>query len=158
MHFWLLICLLFVNDSVWASKNQTLPLPRFAILRAKIVNLHVGPGKEYPVSWQLTRQGMPVEIIAEFDTWRQIRLFDGTRGWIHKSLLSGKRMIQVNVPQTSLISDPQLPEKILAYLKTGVLLKISYCQHDWCKADIKGMSGWVKRTEVWGLYPHEIKF
>ena len=35
--------------------------------------------------------GTPVEIVQEFDTWRKVRDADGSEGWIHQNLLSGKR-------------------------------------------------------------------
>ena len=33
---------------------------------------------------EVYRQGLPIEIIAEFDTWRRIRDCQGTEGWVHK--------------------------------------------------------------------------
>lgn len=60
-----------------------LPLPRFVSLRSGEVNLRTGPGARYPVEWVLVYRHMPVEIIAEFDTWRKIRDWQGTVGWVH---------------------------------------------------------------------------
>ena len=34
---------------------------------------------------------MPVEVIAEYDTWRKIRDWQGTVGWVHQSMLDGGR-------------------------------------------------------------------
>lgn len=47
---------------------------RFVSLGADRVNLRYGPGREYPISLLLARKGLPVEIVAEFDTWRNFRL------------------------------------------------------------------------------------
>src|SRR3546814_20543597 len=66
-----------------------LPLPRFVTLRADEVNLRTGPGTRYPIDWVYQRRGMPVEIIDEFDTWRRIRDWQGTEGWVHQSMVQG---------------------------------------------------------------------
>ena len=34
---------------------------------------------------------MPVEIVAEYENWRKIRDWQGASGWVHQSLLTGKR-------------------------------------------------------------------
>ncbi len=68
-----------------------LPVPRFVSLKPARVNLRVGPGRDYAVSWLFMKSGLPVEIIQEYDNWRRIRDADGTEGWVYQSLLSGKR-------------------------------------------------------------------
>lgn len=88
------ILLLFFICEVRATPEK-LTLPRFASLRSHKVNIHVGPGSDFPTTWTFQRQGLPIEIIAEFDTWRQIRDMEGTTGWVHKSLLVGKRTVVV---------------------------------------------------------------
>ncbi|MDP7625068.1 MAG: SH3 domain-containing protein, partial [Rhodospirillales bacterium] len=66
------------------------PLPRFVSLRADEVNLRTGPGVRYPVDWVYQRKNLPVEVIAEFGTWRKVRDVQGSQGWIHQSLLSSR--------------------------------------------------------------------
>lgn len=157
-----LLAALVLHASVFVwhlNAKSDLPIPRFAVLRAKVVNIHVGPGNQYPISWQFLRQGMPVEIIAEFDTWRQVRFFDGTKGWVHKSLLSGKRSILIHGQQSAiLLSEPKDNARIVAYLKPGVLGRLKHCEHGYCYVKIKDYGGWLKRPSLWGLYPHEVKF
>src|SRR6516165_1372374 len=70
-------------------------LPRFVSLRSDQVNLRVGPGENYPIEWVLTRKEMPVEIVKEFENWRMIRDWQGTEGWVHERMLSGKRAVAV---------------------------------------------------------------
>src|SRR5919106_133867 len=78
-----------------AGRTTGLPLPRFVSLGSDEVNLRFGPGETYPIAWILTREGLPVEIVEEFDTWRKVRLHDGDFGWIHGSLLSSRRTVLV---------------------------------------------------------------
>jgi hypothetical protein len=60
------------------GKGSSLPVPRFVSLRTEPINLRTGPGVRYPVEWVYVRKRLPVEVIAEFDTWRRIRDPDGT--------------------------------------------------------------------------------
>src|SRR5262245_48383818 len=64
---------------------------RYVSLKADRVYLRKGPGTQYPVAWEFQRAGLPVEVIREFDVWRQVRDASGTVGWVHSSLLSGRR-------------------------------------------------------------------
>ncbi|MET0407983.1 MAG: SH3 domain-containing protein, partial [Hyphomicrobium sp.] len=50
-----------------------LPVPRFVSLKSDRVNLRNGPGTDYPTGWVYRRAGLPVEVIKEFETWRQVR-------------------------------------------------------------------------------------
>lgn len=138
------------------------PIPRFVSLRANEVNLHVGPGLNYSVDWKFIRKGLPVEVLAEFDTWRQIRDFQGTTGWVHKSLLSSVRMICVLESVCRLHQDPNDQSKIIANVEPGVLGKALECQGQWCKVEIKSehgaLKGWISKQHIWGVYSNEIKF
>jgi SH3-like domain-containing protein len=133
-------------------------LPRFVSLRSNAVNLHVGPGKNYPVEWQFVRSGLPVEIVAEFDTWRKIRDWQGTLGWVHKSLLCGKRTAVIKEKQCKLHRKTEDNSQVVAYLEPGVLGKLKECAGNWCSLEVQGHSGWIKRACVWGVYDHEEKF
>jgi len=65
-----------------------LPLPRFVTLKSKRVTCASRPSADYAVSWLYLKQGLPVEIIQEYDNWRRVRDADGTEGWVNQSLLS----------------------------------------------------------------------
>ena len=74
-----------------AGKATGLAVPRFVSLKTDRVNLREGPSKDNRTAWVFQRAGLPVEIIAEFETWRRIRDSEGTEGWVLHSLLSGRR-------------------------------------------------------------------
>ncbi|NBT86228.1 MAG: hypothetical protein EBT45_07015 [Alphaproteobacteria bacterium] len=155
--------LLFLLIFLTTGNADPLPIPRYASLRANAVNLHVGPGNNYPIDWLYIRQGMPVEIIAEFDTWRQIRDWQGTQGWVHKSLLSGRRTIWVLHTIKNLRKDPDIKAQIIARLEPGVIAKALECKNSWCRVEVKSptggrLRGWVKRAALWGVYPNETSF
>jgi len=75
--------------------SSGLPMPRFVSLKADEVNVRKGPGWDHAVAWIFRRAGLPVEVIAEFDVWRQVRDSEGATGWVIGSLLSGRRTVLV---------------------------------------------------------------
>jgi SH3-like domain-containing protein len=136
--------------------GRELPLPRFASLKSAEVNLRAGPGSNYPIEWVLTRPALPIEIIAEFETWRRIRDPWGTVGWVHQSMLSGRRTgIVIGDAPRPLRRDPQADSVALALVEPGVLAQLLKCGAAWCRVDLKGRRGWLPRTDVWGLYERE---
>jgi SH3-like domain-containing protein len=139
-----------------AGRSTGLPLPRFVSLGADRVNLRFGPGKEYPVSWVLARKGLPVEIIAEFDTWRKIRLHDGDEGWVHASLLSSRRTILVTDTVRELRRTPDDDARVVLRAEPGVLGDLVDCEPEWCRVDIQGRRGWLRRDGFWGMLPGEL--
>ena len=71
-------------------KGTGLPLPRFVSLRAGEVNLRTGPGVQHPVDWVYHRQNLPLEIIAEYGTWRKMFTEAETKIKKQKKILQNK--------------------------------------------------------------------
>ena len=138
------------------KKGHTgLPLPRFVSLGSDEVNMRVGPGLKYPISWVLEREGLPVEIIREFDVWREIRLPDEERGWVHQSLLSGQRTAMVERYVRLIYADPQIDARPLAEIEPGVLVNVTSCKNKWCEVRVLNYSGWMEKTALWGVYTYD---
>jgi len=131
------------------------PTAHFASLRAEKVNLRTGPSADYPIEWVFVRKGLPVEILASFDTWRKIRASDGTVGWAHQGRLSGRRSVLVTGQVRALRRDPKPDAEIVAQLEPGVIGRVSRCGPEWCEVKVGGYRGWVGRAELWGLEPDE---
>ena len=137
------------------AAENALPIPRFVSLRASEVNLRTGPGVRYPVEWVFVRKNIPVEIIAEFKHWRKIRDWQGTEGWVHRALLSGLRTMVTTGERRALRGDPSLEAKVVVYVEPGVYGQIEKCEGEWCRLEVAGSSGWLRRFEFWGVYPKE---
>lgn len=139
-------------------KGSGLPLPRFASLRSDEVNVRTGPGTRYPVDWVFKRKLMPVEIVAEYENWRKIRDWQGASGWVHQSLLTGKRSFIIPARAASLHKTPAEQADIVAKLDPEVTGEIRACQGDWCRIKVAnaGVTGWVERTDIWGVYKSEL--
>ncbi|MDB5405706.1 MAG: hypothetical protein JWL84_618 [Rhodospirillales bacterium] len=138
------------------AAEKSLPVPRFVTLRSDQVNLRTGPGERYPIDWVLTRRNMPVEIVAEFDNWRKIRDFEGTTGWVQERMVTGRRTVIVRDQVRSLRDKPAGDGAIVARAEAGVIAKLLECNPGWCRIEATGVAGWLKREEIWGVYPHEV--
>ncbi|MHA1539592.1 MAG: SH3 domain-containing protein [Alphaproteobacteria bacterium] len=154
-----LLILLFVMGLIApiAQAQTGQPLPRFASLRADEVNLRAGPGvQRYPIEWIYLRRGLPVEIIIEAGTWRKIRDKDGTTGWVHQSMLSGKRTAIVTGEILQMYAKKNLNSPLRAHLQPKVIVNLENCDTEWCRVEVREIEGFVKRAFLWGTYPNEI--
>lgn len=140
-----------------------LPVPRFVTLKAKKINLRVGPGQDYAVSWRYLKSGLPVEVTQEFENWRRIRDADGAEGWVFHSLLSGDRSA-IAAPWmrergqdvfVNMLDDARDGGHVVAKLQPGVVVTLDQCNGQWCHAEAKDVQGWVSQAEIWGAYPGE---
>lgn len=138
-----------------------LPLPRFVSLKAKRVNLRVGPGRDYAVDWLYLKPGLPMEIIQEYDNWRRVRDADGTEGWIYQSLLSGRRTAVVapwkrrSNPMVELFAERSAGARQIAKMQPGVIGMLHSCDGNWCEMSVSGHRGWILQSKLWGAYPDE---
>lgn len=136
-------------------KGSGLPVPRFASMRSDDVNVRAGPGTRYPVEWVFQRKNMPVEVVSEFDTWRRIRDWQGATGWVHQSMLTGKRTAIVTAREAQLLRTPEPGAPLVARLENAVQGEILNCKGSFCRIDVQKNRGWIDRKSIWGIYPSE---
>jgi SH3-like domain-containing protein len=138
-------------------KASGLPLPRFVSLRSEEVNMRTGPGVQYPVDWVYKRRNMPVEVLAEFGTWRKVRDIQGTQGWVHQSLLSSNRWVTITGQARTLRRRADSSSPAVARIEPGAHAQVVECpeENGWCRMTAGGYEGWLRRVEVWGVYPRE---
>ena len=151
----LVFAAVFAGPAAAQAPRENLPVPRFVSLRSEEVNLRTGPGVRYPVEWVFVRRQMPVEILQEFETWRRIRDRDGTEGWVHQSMLTGRRSAVVEGEMRNLRRRPETDAPVVARVEPGVIAAILECRDAWCRLETAGFRGWVQRGEIWGVYPNE---
>lgn len=140
------------------AQETGLPLPRFVSLRADQVNMRTGPGVQYPVDWVYQRQHLPVEIIAEYRTWRKVRDWQSTQGWVHQSMLSGKRSVIVTGKRRTLRSNADTKSPPVALIESGALASLKQCPTGggWCRVEAGNITGWLRKVEFWGAYRDEV--
>lgn len=151
----LLILCLPMGMALPAPATAQTEVSRFASLRAERVNVRSGPGTRYPISWVFVRRGLPVEITAEFEFWRKIRDRDGAEGWIHQSLISGRRTALVAGALRPLRDDASASSSIVLYAEPGVQGDVLSCRDSWCEIRIAGQVGWMPKAHLWGVRADE---
>ncbi len=133
-------------------------LPRFVSMSASEVNLRSGPGQQYPIQWIYHRENLPVEVTAEYGSWRKIKDMDGTEGWVDGNLLSEQRAAVVvgkGADTHLLYSRPETTSRPLYRIQVGAVAKAIICEEAWCQINAGGKTGWILRGEIWGTYPGE---
>lgn len=139
-----------------AFKSTEFPVPRFVSTRSDQVYVRTGPGQKYPILWVYNTSGIPVEIVLEYDNWRKIKDFDGQTGWVHKSLLTGRRYAFVGANENQkLFRKPNKNNSIIALLEPKSRVKLEACGHGWCEINAQGYKGWIEQKALWGVYDHE---
>jgi SH3-like domain-containing protein len=135
-----------------------LPLPRFAALGSNQVNLRIGPDLRYRIEWTYQRRDLPVQIIEEHQIWRKIRDPEGTEGWVQRPLLNARRTFLVQGEgERTLRRRPEPDASPVAHLKPGVIGLVRRCEAGsaWCEVRVGDHSGWVRRSEIWGVAADE---
>jgi len=136
-----------------------LPIPRYVSLKTDRVNLREGPSKDHATIWVFQRAGLPVEITAEFETWRRVRDSEGAEGWVLHSLISGRRTALVAPGKKGetfkLFAKPSVSADLAATLQSGVIGNIKNCNGAWCLIDGDGFKGYIQQINLWGVYPDE---
>ena len=161
----LLLCFifLFTIDLIFYSQNthsqiknsingSGLKIPRMVSMKNSLTFMRTGPGKEFPIKYEINQKGYPVEIIAEFNNWRKVNTKNNLSGWIHTQLLSSFRtgLLTTN---SSLKRRPSDSSKTLAKLLPDLLIKVKKCKLKWCKIEVfknKNFVGWVRKNVIWG--------
>lgn len=142
-----------------------LPVPRFVSLKSDRVNMRRGPGLEYPTQWVYRRAGLPLEVVKEFEGWRQVRDAEGTTGWIVQTMLSGRRTALVlpwdvkpgaAAPRVEVRADDSASSEAVAIVEAGVIANITTCDGRWCRVSIGDVRGYVEQKKLWGVYAGEI--
>lgn len=133
-----------------------LPVPRWVTIKAGRVNVRRGPSMDQDILWTYVKPGTPIEIIAEYDSWRRIRDANGSVGWVKGAMLDGRRNVLVtggvNAP---LLSEPRDDARTLAYAAPGLVARLLSCAGRWCSISSRGYEGYVQRNRLWGVHASE---
>ena len=150
---------LALADETNGAASPPLPLPRFASLKSDRVNLREGPSKDHRTKFIYQRAGLPVEITAEFATWRRIRDSEGTEGWVLQALLSGRRTALVAPWGKNKLFDlhtkADASSPLSARLMPNVQASLKSCNGTWCRITGEGFDGYLQQEQLWGAYPNE---
>ncbi len=134
-----------------------LPMPRFVSLKASEGNVRRGPSLSHRIDWVFKHRGMPLQVVAEHGHWRRVMDRDGAGGWVHYTLISGARTVLIEQDRVPLYKLADATSPLAAYAETGVIGRLGKCKEQWCRVTVDGTKGWLKRSQVWGLLPGEVR-
>ena len=113
--------------------------------------LRAGPGKWYPVKWILKVPGLPLRILEENGNYNFVEIYDGTKGWVSKTLISNKKYVII-------IDDTKVYDsngETKAFIKKNVVLELLSCEQKdvlqkLCKVKNQRIKGYVNEEKIWG--------
>lgn len=134
------------------ADNKKLPIPRFVSIKSNEVNARSGPTTKSAIEWIFVKKGEPVEITAEYEQWRQVRDINGEGGWIHSSVLSGRRsVIIIGDKEIELTKNVNPQSKVIAKLMPKVRCNLKKCKEQFCQITCKDYTGWISKENLWGV-------
>ena len=122
-------------------------------LKNSLTYMRSGPGKKYPIIFEIKQKGYPLTIVSEFNNWRRVINSNNLSGWIHTQMLSSFRT-GVIIKNTLLKTRPSEKSKPKAKLLVNLLVNVKKCKLHWCKIEVvknKAFVGWIKKTSIWGV-------
>ncbi len=149
-----------------AAAGSGLTVPRFVSLKSDRVNLRAGPGTEYPASWVFRRAGLPVEIIKEFEAWRQVRDADGVDGLgtaelpLRPAHGAGAALGGEAGPAAAANTDPHQRQRERRgprpSSKPASSPTSTHCDGRWCEVSVEAVHGYIEQKKLWGVYEGEV--
>ena len=124
-------------------------LPYWASLTADIVNMRVGPARDYKIVWVYKRKLVPLKVIRLHEGWRLVEDPDGARGWVLARFLSRKQTAIVQKATAEMREKPGAG-RLMWRAEPGVVGKVGKCQAGWCKFDVAGRAAWIEASVIWG--------
>jgi SH3-like domain-containing protein len=126
-------------------------VPYWASIRAGVVNMRVGPGEDYRISWVYRRQHLPLRVVRTMEGWRLVEDADGARGWMLARFLSRDRgAIVRGKGLAEMRGSGSDGARVLWRLEPGVVGLLGNCKSDWCRLDVSGHVGFVRQDRLWG--------
>ena len=128
------------------------PLPRYASVKGSTVNVRTGPGMGFPIRWVITTRRVPLRIVEESGDWRRVEDVDGGLGWVHTSLLSGKRSALVTGSKAQALRRRPAPDaRTVLLAEPGTFGWLETCEADWCQLAFDDTEGWMRKSVLWGV-------
>ena len=126
-------------------------VPYWASLRVDEVNMRVGPGEDYKISWVYRRVHLPLKVMRLKEGWRMVEDPGGARGWMLAQFLSRDHGAIVAGDTAAEMRDkPDAGAKLMWRLAPGVTGKLGSCSGGWCQLDLGNRAGFVEQDRLWG--------
>ena len=123
----------------------------FLSLKKNKVNVRYGPSFESDIKYVYKKINLPVKQIDKKENFRRIIDLKNNSGWIHISQLKKNDSV-ITTENKILFKKPTAFAKPIAQIQKGRLLIVDKCQKNWCKINSDDFQGWIKTTNIWGLF------
>ena len=123
----------------------------FLSLKKNKVNVRYGPSFESDIKYVYKKINFPVKQIDKKENFRRIIDLKNNSGWIHISQLKKNNSV-ITTDNKILFKKPTAYAKPIAQIQKGRLLIVDKCQKNWCKINSDDFQGWIKTTNIWGLF------
>ena len=135
---------------------QGRPTPYWASISAGEAMMRTGPGRNYPATWLYRRADLPIQVVEVYQSWRKVKDPDGTEGWMLVQLLSDTRTaIVTGTEPRPMHEKASESSRIVFHAEPGVVGRITECNPDWCRLDVRGRRGFIRTDHFWGVDPGE---
>lgn len=147
----LLLAAILLPIGAAASAEEEIKVPYWASIRSDEVNLRVGPGEEYRISWVYHRKQLPLKVLRTMEGWRLVQDPDGARGWMMARFLTRERggFVTKGAP-AEMREEARGKGRLLWRLAPGVTGKLGDCAEEWCRFETGGHAGYVRQDRLWG--------
>lgn len=133
------------------ASAQERDVPYWASIKADILNLRAGPGRDFPIRWVYKRPGLPLKVIRVHEGWRLVRDPAGDEGWVTANLLTRDRGAIVIGRGVAAMREGRSESSRLRWnAEPGVVGRIDDCDQGWCSFDVAGRVGYVRAERLWG--------
>lgn len=114
------------------------------------VNVRVGPGTQYPISWVYKQKHWPIEAVAKHQGWYKVRDIDGEEGWIYSRFFSKKRYAIIENKNKSPVKmyKKRDGKKVVLLFEPGALIRINSCELDICRVSHGKTKGWMLKKHL----------
>ncbi len=130
---------------------QEREVPYWASIRADKVNMRVGPGEDYRISWVYRRKQLPMRVLRLKEGWRLVQDADGTRGWMLARFLSRERGALVTGKGLAEMREKAgADSRLLWRLEPGVVGRLGDCDGGLCRFEVSRHAGFVRQDRLWG--------
>jgi SH3-like domain-containing protein len=154
-----LVGLLGVAGSVSAADKDRptpsgYPVPRYLSIKVDPANARSGPSEDHRLLWIYHAKGLPVQVVAENETWRRICDPEGGLAWVHMRVTDGRRTVMQTQPQpVPLRAAPKPSAPIRAYMASRSIGQLDRCKDGWCRIKVGKAEGWAPEGALWGADP-----
>ena len=140
------LAILILFNSIFSASAQDTEGLRGSI-SSNEVNVRVGPGTEYPISWVYKQKNWPIEAIAKHQGWYKIRDIDGEEGWVYQRFFSKKRYSIIKNKNKELVNmyKKRDGKVVLFKFEPGALVLVKTCELDICRVSHNRTKGWMQR-------------